>query len=196
MRNSVICALLLLSSSLLVGCTAEESDEELIVGCMDSDALNFNANATVHYAEICLFEQIGDVLLECNSEMWGGSVHDHVDLRIVINGSPALIPENIGVNDDKCEGYRGIHTLDSNGGSGDSCCYARLHIHTALRTYPTIGDFFVIWGQQFDEHNILNETANDENEVVMSVNGQLNLDYEDYLLQDGDRIEIQYRERQ
>ena len=43
---------------------------------------------------------------------------------------------------------------------------------------------------------ILNKVANDDNEVVMFVNGQQNSDYENYVMKDGDVIEIEYRARQ
>ena len=56
--------------------------------------------------------------------------------------------------------------------------------------------FFVIWGEQFDDTHILNKVANDDNEVVMFVNGQQNSDYENYVMKDGDVIEIEYRARQ
>ena len=59
-----------------------------------------------------------------------------------------------------------------------------------------IGAFFVIWGEQFDDTHILNKVANDDNEVVMFVNGQQNSDYENYVMKDGDVIEIEYRARQ
>ena len=55
-----------------------------------------------------------------------------------------------------------------------------------------IGAFFVIWGEQFDDTHILNKVANDDNEVVMFVNGQQNSDYENYVMKDGDVIEIEY----
>ena len=37
--------------------------------------------------------------------------------------------------------------------------------------------------------------ANDANEVVMFVNGVQNDDYEHYVMQDGDVIDIEYREK-
>ena len=42
----------------------------------------------------------------------------------------------------------------------------------------------------------MNKVANDNNEVVMFVNGQQNFEYENYVMEDGDIIEIEYRERQ
>ena len=52
--------------------------------------------------------------------------------------------------------------------------------------------FFRNLGEQFDDTHILNKVANDDNEVVMFVNGQQNFDYENYVMKDGDVIEIEY----
>ena len=98
------------------------------------------------------------------------------------------IPSDVGIQDEFCSnGMRGVHTHDDTG---------KLHIETPGQINATVGAFFVIWGEQFDDTHILNKVANDENEVVMFVNGQQNSDYENYVMQDDDVIEIEYRERQ
>jgi len=56
-----------------------------------------------------------------------------------------------------------------------------------------IGAFFQIWGEKFDESHIMEKEANDNYEVLMFVNGERNMEYENYIMNDGDVIEIQYR---
>ena len=129
-----------------------------------------------------------DVLEVCLADHGGGISHTHSYLSITISGNNVAIPSDVGIQDEFCSnGMRGVHTHDDTG---------KLHIETPGQINATVGAFFVIWGEQFDDTHILNKVANDENEVVMFVNGQQNSDYKNYVMQDDDVIEIEYRERQ
>ena len=112
--------------------------------------------------------------------------HYHPILNIIIDGNIVEIPANVGIEDSYCpNGMRGIHTHDSTG---------KLHVEIPDSDYnATVGAFFEIWGMEFDENHILNKVANEENEVVMFVNGIQNDDYENYVMEDGDQIEIRYQ---
>jgi hypothetical protein len=129
-----------------------------------------------------------EVLEVCLAEHRSDISHIHATLSITINGNNIQIPDEVGIEDEVCpNGMRGVHTHDDTG---------RLHIETPGKMNVTAGAFFAIWGEEFDDRNILNKVANDNNEVVMFVNGQQNFEYENYVMEDGDVIEIEYRERQ
>ena len=81
---------------------------------------------------------------------------------------------------------RGIHTHDDTG---------KLHIETPSEMDATLGSFFNIWGESFDEDEILGNHENSDYEIVMYVNGVLNSEYEQYSLQNNDNIEIRYQQK-
>jgi len=55
-----------------------------------------------------------------------------------------------------------------------------------------IGSFFAIWGKKFDSSCILESCNGSEGAVKMFVNGESNTEFQDYLVKDGDKIEIWY----
>ena len=58
-----------------------------------------------------------------------------------------------------------------------------------------IGAFFEIWGETFNENQILNQVADEDSEVVMYVNGELNDEYQNSVIHNNDVIEIYYRDK-
>ena len=58
-----------------------------------------------------------------------------------------------------------------------------------------VGAFFEIWGETFNENQILNSVADEDSEVVMYVNGELNNEYQDSVIHNDDVIEIHYRDK-
>ena len=113
--------------------------------------------------------------------------HTHSSLSIFINGNEQYISQNIGIQDSECpDGMRGIHTHDDSG---------RLHIETPSQISAPIGAFFNIWGEVFNSDQILEYKVNSEHEIVMFVNGEMNEDFENYLMLDNDVIEIHYQKK-
>ena len=127
--------------------------------------------------------EIVDVCLAGHSEIVS---HDHATLRIFIDGSEVAIAANIGIDDSECDGMRGIHTHDDTG---------KLHIETPTPMNAPVGAFFEIWGEIFNENQILNRVADEDSEVVMYVNGELNDEYQNSIIHNNDVIEIHYRDR-
>ena len=127
--------------------------------------------------------EIVDVCIEGHSSELD---HYHATLRIFIDGSEVSIASDIGINDSECDGMRGIHTHDGTG---------RLHIETPTQMNAPIGAFFEIWGETFNENQILYKVADEDSEVVMYVNDELNDDYQNAIIHDNDIIEIYYREK-
>ena len=127
--------------------------------------------------------EIVDVCLAGHSEIVS---HDHATLRIFIDGSEVAIAANIGIADSDCDGMRGILTHDETG---------KLHIETPTPMNAPVGAFFEIWGETFNENQILNQVADEDSEVVMYVNGELNDEYQNSIIQNNDVIEIYYRDK-
>ena len=128
--------------------------------------------------------EIVDVCIEGHSSELD---HYHATLRIFIDGSEVSIASDIGINDSECSnGMRGIHTHDETG---------RRHIETPTQMNAPIGAFFEIWGETFNENQILYKVADEDSEVVMYVNDELNDDYQNAIIHDNDIIEIYYREK-
>lgn len=107
--------------------------------------------------------------------------HIHPELQIIANGQPIAIPANIGI-DPNC--MKAVHTHDETG---------KLHIEypEAEQTF-TLGDFFAVWGETFNENQILNYTANDQHKITMTVDGQPSTEFSNLQLKDGQKIVITY----
>ena len=123
----------------------------------------------------------------CLGSHSSGISHTHSTLSIFIDGDEISIPQNIGIQDSVCpDGMRGIHTHDDTG---------RLHIETPSQVDAPVGAFFNIWGETFNSEQIFDNIANSDNEVVMRVNGVINDEFENYIMLDGDNVEIFYQEK-
>ena len=129
---------------------------------------------------------IEDTCLEGTSHS-GGISHTHSSLSIIIQGEEISIPQNIGIQDSVCpDGMRGIHTHDDTG---------RLHIETPSQIDAPIGAFFNIWGEIFNSEQIFDNIADSDHEVIMLVNGEVNDEFENYIMLDGDTIKISFEEK-
>lgn len=110
-------------------------------------------------------------------------VHYHPELTIVIKGQKQEIPADIGIGSqyknnrfyDPMMNMTDIHTHDSSG-----------TLHWEVMEGPTkkghlrLGNFFEIWEKPFNAN------------VKMLVNGEINQEFDNYLVKDEDRIEIIY----
>ena len=125
--------------------------------------------------------QIANVCLADHNSL---ASHEHVQLAIIINGSEVEIESNIGIGDPGCDGMKGIHTHDNTG---------RLHIETPRVMPAPLGAFFEIWGESFSQNEIMGNKNDSNHEIVLTVNGEVNHLYDEYMMQDGDQIRIEYR---
>ena len=109
--------------------------------------------------------------------------HYHPILSIIIDGEKVAIPEETGVEPD-C--MRMIHTHDETG---------KLHVEKEDASLNvTIGDFFSVWGETFNENQILDAKVDATHEIVMTVDGVINTEYQNYIPLDGEQIIIEYKE--
>ena len=106
--------------------------------------------------------------------------HIHPVLHITILGTPQILPDNVGRTDTV---LRPIHTHDSTG---------TLHVESpCLRDY-TLGDFFSIWGQEFNSTCIMGHCNDGTHSVKMTVDGSPSNAFENLVLRDGQNIVISY----
>jgi len=106
--------------------------------------------------------------------------HIHVHLKIVINGEQVKIPANVGVTS-SCT--LPVHTHDDTG---------EIHIESPF-VYPfNLKDFFLVWGQPFNNTQIMQYKVDSTHLLKMTVNGQQNTEFENYVFHDGDEIVITY----
>jgi hypothetical protein len=109
------------------------------------------------------------------------SYHIHPVLKLKIDGADVPVPPNIGINP-SCE--KVLHTHDSSG---------ELHVEPNYEQVFTLADFFALWGKPFSKTELLDKKANDTHEVVMTVDGQANTEFENLVLRDKQQILLEYR---
>jgi len=100
-------------------------------------------------------------------------------VAIVIFGDQYLIPADIGVSN---QTTAKVFTANSDG-----------IIYKAGTEDVTLKDFFDEWGQKFNSTCILEYCNNANNSMRMYVNNKENMDYELYVIKNGDFILIDYR---
>ena len=106
--------------------------------------------------------------------------HVHPVLSITILGTPQILPDNVGRTDTV---LRPIHTHDSTG---------TLHVESPCVRDYTLGDFFSIWGQEFNSTCIMGHCNDGTHSVRMSVDGSPSDAFESLVLKDGQYIVISY----
>lgn len=112
-------------------------------------------------------------------------IHWHPRLLITIKGQKQEIPANIGIG----AIHQKIHTHPEDNKEGV--------IHMEMQGIVTkddtkLGNFFKIWGKEFNSTQIFDRKNGKDGKVKMLVNGKENNSFEDYQMRDKDLIEIIY----
>jgi hypothetical protein len=55
-----------------------------------------------------------------------------------------------------------------------------------------LGKFFEIWGKDFSKDSVMGHKTGVDGAIKMKVNGIPNAEFENYLMKDGDKIEVIY----
>ena len=110
-------------------------------------------------------------------------IHRHPHLNITIKGEAVLIPPRIGLSGTI---HNPVHTHDPDG-----------VIHLEFEGRVTEKDtelkkFFEVWGKDFSKDSLLGNVTGAEGKVIMFVNGKENLEFENYYMKDGDKIELKF----
>ncbi len=112
-------------------------------------------------------------------------VHWHAHMDISIRGQAIDIPANIGIPTDNPNAHpENMHTHHDD---------HIIHIEKLPPVYKDdlrIRNFFQVWGKKFDSQCVVDECVKDGEKLTFTINGQPNTDFENYLLQDGDKVEI------
>src|SRR3989344_7776289 len=107
--------------------------------------------------------------LELCVQHTGVGMHIHPHLKIFVKGEEFKIPANIGVTS-AC--MRPVHTHDESG---------TLHLEFPTKTDVALGSFFKIWEKPLSEFGT---------NPKMKVNNAENNEIENYIMRDGDQIEL------
>lgn len=100
-------------------------------------------------------------------------MHWHPQLRIFVKGREIEIPQNIGIG----AVHQPMHTHDD---------LPLIHLEfpgMVRKSDITLGRFFKIWGKDMRSFG---------SNMHMTVNGAENTDFENYIMHDGDKIELRY----
>ena len=127
-------------------------------------------------------QEIADFCLGDHSNI---GVHYHPVLEIVINEQQISIPANTGINHDGCS-MRGVHTHDSTG---------KIHVEMDKKYNVPIESFFIVWGETFNENQILDYVVDEDHEIIVTLDGQRVYTYEDTVVDDQEVLRIEYREK-
>lgn len=102
-----------------------------------------------------------------------GAFHWHPELVIYVKGEKIEIPQGIGL----AGGHKPMHTHDD---------LPLVHLEfggSAKNEEIMLGTFFKYWGKEFNSFGT---------SVTMTVNGKENTELENYVMKDGDKIELRY----
>jgi len=109
-------------------------------------------------------------------------IHWHPKISIKINGENVEIPSGIGIG----AVHNPLHTHESDG-------TVHVEYNGVVRKSDTrLGKFFEVWGKDFSSNGIMGNMNGEEGTVKMTVNGENNTEFENYIMKDGDNIEIIY----
>ena len=162
-EKKIIGGITLLSIAILVGGVLLLSDSS------NSSSSDKSANTSVTESEIVA----------------RNGMHWHPRLSIYIKGEKQPFTNGIGLNGAV---HNPIHTHeDAN----------KDIIHMEFGGIVTkedtkLGNFFKIWGKEFNSTQIFDRRNGEEGTVKMTVNGKENTEFENYKMRDGDNIEIRY----
>ncbi len=109
-------------------------------------------------------------------------IHWHPQLTITIQGKDQVIPTNIGLSGAE----QPIHTHDATG---------TLHLEfqgQVTKDDIRLGHFFKIWSKTFTSQCIFDSCNGSQGQMKMTVNGKPNAEFDQYIMRDKDRMEIQY----
>lgn len=96
-----------------------------------------------------------------------GDYHVHAQLVIYIEGENVPIENNVGLipteDGSQVECLYWLHTHDASTGT--------IHVEAPREDDYTLGQFFAIWGQPLSETELLDQTANAEQSIRVTLNG-------------------------
>lgn len=109
-------------------------------------------------------------------------IHWHAELSITVSGEKENIPPGVGLG--AIHDPIHVHEADN-----------VIHLEMSGLVHKDdirLGKFFDVWGKRFSKDCIFDFCNGGAGSVKMFVNGQPNADFENYIMRDGDKMEIRY----
>ncbi len=134
---------------------------------------------------VFLLSQGGDADVPEDQIITRKGLHWHPRVTVSIKGDRQEIPANLGLG----AVHGKIHTHDTDNKEGV------IHMEMkglVVKEDTKLAHFFQTWGKEFSSNKLFDKTNSPDGTVKMTVNGQENKDFENYLMRDGDKIEIKY----
>lgn len=111
-------------------------------------------------------------------------IHWHPRLSVYIKGQKQEIPANFGLGAVR----QPIHTHED---AKDGILHMEME-GLVTKDETKLANWFKIWGKQFNSNCIFDKCNGGEGTVKMLVNATENKEFENYLMKDGDNIEVRY----
>lgn len=112
-------------------------------------------------------------------------MHWHPKVTVYIKGEKQPFSNGIGLNGSV---HNPVHTHDD--ANQD---IVHMEFEGLVKKEDTkLAKFFQIWGKEFSSAQIFDKKNGPEGTVKMTVNGKENTEFENYLMKDGDQIEIKF----
>ena len=119
---------------------------------------------------------------ENNKIISRNGIHWHSKLSIIIKAKKEGIPANVGLG----AIHLPLHTHENDD-------IIHMEFNGIVRENDIrLKKFFKIWGREFNSNCIFEFCNGEEGMVKMLVNDKESGDYENYIMRDGDKIEIKY----
>ncbi len=112
-------------------------------------------------------------------------LHWHPKLAIFLGGQKQPFPDSIGLNGPV---HNPIHTHDD---ANQDIIHMEFS-GMVTKDQTKLSKFFQIWGKDFNSMKLLDKEASSGGVIKMTVNGEENKDFENYMMKDGDKIEVRY----
>ncbi len=132
---------------------------------------------------IYLLSKGGDVNVSEDQIIARQGLHWHPKVTVTIKGEKQEIPANLGLG----AVHGKIHTHDQDNKEG----VVHMEMQGVVTKNDTrLGNFFQVWGKEFNSSKLFDKTNGSDGTVKMTVNEGENMEFENYLMKDGDKIEI------
>lgn len=133
-----------------------------------------------------LFSRNSESSVQNDQVIVKNGLHWHPKLTITIKGEKQQIPPGIGMSG---QVHQELHTHEEDAKDGV------IHMEMkglVIKDETRLGNFLRLWGKEFTSSKIFDKTNGAEGRVEFLVNGQLNYDFDNYLMKDNDIMEIRY----
>ncbi len=123
-------------------------------------------------------------------------IHWHPKLKIIINNEEQTIPVGIGINVGRSMDFEisGMRMSPMHTHEGDGTIHLENNRPWQKPETLTLGYFFQTWGKNFNSSCIFEYCNNENDTLTMTVNGNPNNEFENYMMNDRDEIVIEYKQ--